>query len=40
MAGEKNWLYAEAQPDIQYEIVMAGSQISADIDTRVMPGKQ
>jgi ribulose-5-phosphate 4-epimerase/fuculose-1-phosphate aldolase len=40
MAGEKNWLYAEAQPDIQYEIVMAGSQISADINTRVAPGKQ
>ncbi|OAQ67880.1 class II aldolase/adducin domain-containing protein [Pochonia chlamydosporia 170] len=24
MAGEKNWLYEEAQPDIEYEIEMAG----------------
>nr|POE89903.1 meiotically up-regulated gene 14 protein [Quercus suber] len=32
MAGEKNWLYAEAQPDIDYEIVMAGDVISAGID--------
>ncbi|KAH7025278.1 class II aldolase/adducin N-terminal [Microdochium trichocladiopsis] len=31
MAGEKNWLYEEAQPDIQYEIEMAGSIISAGI---------
>jgi ribulose-5-phosphate 4-epimerase/fuculose-1-phosphate aldolase len=27
MAGEKNWLYAEAQPDIEYEIAMAGDVI-------------
>lgn len=32
MAGEKNWLYAEAQPDIDYEIVLAGDQISAGVD--------
>jgi ribulose-5-phosphate 4-epimerase/fuculose-1-phosphate aldolase len=31
-AGEKNWLYAEAQPDIQYEIVMAGDIISAGLE--------
>lgn len=32
MAGEKNWLYEEAQPDIQYEIEMAGPIISAGLD--------
>jgi ribulose-5-phosphate 4-epimerase/fuculose-1-phosphate aldolase len=31
MAGEKNWLYAEAQPDIEYEIELAGPVISAGI---------
>jgi len=31
MAGEKNWLYAEAQPDIEYEIVMAGDVIKAGL---------
>lgn len=32
MAGEKNWLYAEAQPDIEYEIVMAGEGIRAGVE--------
>ncbi|RYP14560.1 hypothetical protein DL765_006293 [Monosporascus sp. GIB2] len=32
MAGEKNWLYAEAQPDIEYEIVMAGEAIRTGLD--------
>lgn len=32
MAGGKDWLYEEAQPDIQYEIEMAGSIISANLD--------
>lgn len=32
MAGEKNWLYAEAQPDIEYEIVMAGDVIKSGMD--------
>ncbi|RYP05218.1 hypothetical protein DL764_003960 [Monosporascus ibericus] len=32
MAGEKNWLYAEAQPDIEYEIVMAGEVIRTGLD--------
>ena len=27
MASEKNWLYAEAQPDIEYEIELAGEKI-------------
>lgn len=31
MAGEQNWLYVEGQPDIEYEIEMAGSVISAGI---------
>ncbi|KAK3328123.1 class II aldolase/adducin N-terminal [Cercophora scortea] len=36
MAGEKNWLYAEAQPDIDYEIVLAGDAIRAGLaDMRV-----
>lgn len=33
MAGEKNWLYAEAQPDIEYEIYMAGPELSAGVDS-------
>ncbi|KAK2062295.1 arad-like aldolase/epimerase [Colletotrichum caudatum] len=32
MAGEKNWLYVEAQPDIEYEIEMAGDAIRQGID--------
>lgn len=32
MAGEKNWLYAEAQPDIEYEIVIAGNVISSGLE--------
>lgn len=32
MAGEKNWLYEEAQPDIQLEIEMAGPVISAGLE--------
>ena len=32
MAGEKNWLYEEAQPDIQYEIELAGDIIEAGLD--------
>lgn len=32
MAGEKNWLYEEAQPDIQHEIEMAGEQIRQGIE--------
>ncbi|EQL02395.1 arad-like aldolase/epimerase [Ophiocordyceps sinensis CO18] len=32
MAGEKNWLYEEAQPDIQYEIEMGGDIIKAGLD--------
>lgn len=32
MAGEKNWLYEEAQPDITYEIELAGSVISDGLD--------
>jgi ribulose-5-phosphate 4-epimerase/fuculose-1-phosphate aldolase len=32
MAGEKNWLYCEAQPDIEYEIEMAGPIISAGLE--------
>lgn len=32
MAGEKHWLYEEAQPDITYEIEMAGPIISAGLD--------
>ncbi|GJN66474.1 hypothetical protein PLICBS_000492 [Purpureocillium lilacinum] len=32
MAGEKNWLYEEAQPDIQYEIELAGDVIQAGLD--------
>ncbi|POR34501.1 Uncharacterized protein TPAR_05295 [Tolypocladium paradoxum] len=32
MAGEENWLYEEAQPDIQYEIEMAGDIIKAGLD--------
>ncbi|TLD06023.1 uncharacterized protein PgNI_08018 [Pyricularia grisea] len=32
MAGEKNWLYVEAQNDIEYEIVMAGEVISAGLE--------
>lgn len=32
MAGEKNWLYEEAQPDIEYEIEMAGDKISAGLE--------
>ncbi|KAF7549642.1 hypothetical protein G7Z17_g6245 [Cylindrodendrum hubeiense] len=32
MAGEKNWLYVEAQPDIEYEIVMAGDVIKTGIE--------
>lgn len=33
MTGEKNWLYEEGQPDIQYEIEMAGDIISRGIET-------
>lgn len=32
MAGEKNWLYEEAQPDIQMEIELAGPIISAGLE--------
>ncbi|ODA83077.1 hypothetical protein RJ55_01586 [Drechmeria coniospora] len=32
MAGEKNWLYEEAQPDIEYEIAMAGHVIADGLD--------
>ncbi|KAF6834480.1 arad-like aldolase epimerase [Colletotrichum plurivorum] len=32
MAGEKNWLYVEAQPDIEYEIEMAGDAIKQGLD--------
>ncbi|KAH8902226.1 arad-like aldolase/epimerase [Coniochaeta sp. PMI_546] len=32
MTGEKNWLYEEGQPDIQYEIEMAGDIISRGIE--------
>ena len=32
MAGEKNWLYEEAQPDIEYEIEMAGEKILQGIE--------
>lgn len=32
MAGEKNWMYEEAQPEIEYEIVMAGDEIGAGLD--------
>ena len=32
MAGEKNWLYEEAQPDIQYEIELAGDIIGAGLN--------
>jgi ribulose-5-phosphate 4-epimerase/fuculose-1-phosphate aldolase len=32
MAGEKHWLYEEAQPDIQLEIELAGDVISAGLD--------
>lgn len=33
MAGEKDWLYAEAQPDLELEIVTAGDSISAGLDS-------
>ncbi|KAK3403409.1 class II aldolase/adducin N-terminal [Sordaria brevicollis] len=33
MAGEKNWLYAEAQPDIEYEIEMAGEKIRQGVES-------
>ncbi|KAL4982161.1 class II aldolase/adducin N-terminal [Aspergillus falconensis] len=32
MAGEKNWLYAEAQPDIEYEIESAGPVIRSGLE--------
>ena len=32
MAGEKNWLYEEAQPDLTYEMELAGSIISDGLD--------
>jgi ribulose-5-phosphate 4-epimerase/fuculose-1-phosphate aldolase len=32
MAGEKHWLYEEAQPDVQMEIELAGDVISAGLD--------
>lgn len=32
MTGEKNWLCAEMQPDIEYEIEMAGDIIRAGIE--------
>lgn len=32
MAGEKNWLYIEAQNDIEYEIEMAGKGLVAGLD--------
>ncbi|KAH0495743.1 hypothetical protein TgHK011_009274 [Trichoderma gracile] len=32
MAGEKHWLYEEAQPDIQLEIELAGEVISRGLD--------
>ena len=32
MAGEKNWLYEEAQPDIQLEIELAGDVIMRGIE--------
>ena len=33
MAGEKNWLYAEAQPDLMYEIVMGGEVVGAGVES-------
>ncbi|KAH7324575.1 class II aldolase/adducin N-terminal [Stachybotrys elegans] len=32
MAGEKNWLYMEGQPDIELEIELAGSRISDGLE--------
>ncbi len=32
IAGEKNWLYEEAQPDLEMEIELAGSVISNGLD--------
>lgn len=32
LAGEKNWLYCEAQPDLEYEMEMAGPIISAGLE--------
>nr|ADY16691.1 TqaM [Penicillium aethiopicum] len=32
MAGQKDWLYVEAQPDIEYEIAMAGDAITSGLD--------
>ncbi|GFF95953.1 meiotically up-regulated gene 14 protein [Aspergillus udagawae] len=32
IAGERNWLYEEAQPDIEYEIAMAGGAIQAGLE--------
>lgn len=32
MAGEKNWLYEEAQPDIEYETELAGGVIGAGLE--------
>lgn len=38
MAGERNWLYAEAQPDIEYEIEMAGWKIQQGLATMTVDG--
>lgn len=32
LTGEKHWLYEEAQPDIEYEIEMAGDKIHSGMD--------
>ncbi|KAJ5150182.1 hypothetical protein N7448_001760 [Penicillium atrosanguineum] len=32
MAGQKDWLYVEAQPDIEYEVAMAGDAIMFGLD--------
>lgn len=32
MAGQKDWLYVEAQPGIDYEIAMAGDAIMVGLD--------
>ena len=38
MAGEKNWLYEEAQPDIELEIELGGDKITSGMDNvRIWP---
>jgi hypothetical protein len=36
MAGEKNWLYVEAQNDLQYEIETAGEIISKNVEDMIV----